>query len=397
MLLQYNRQRQIGIVRKSMDSFPHSTQVTLLTPTGRGAIAALALAGPHAADLLARWVRFRRSHVTGPTRQILYGEFLLDPHAVEEVVVCHFERHIELHCHGGPAIIRRILEILRSAGAVIVAGTAPSSLEASSPHVAEAQRQLPRALTGKTAGILLDQVQGAWYRSLQRIADLLAAAHIPQATAATQRLYRLQGMGAHLIEPWRVVVAGPPNVGKSSLVNQLLGFSRSLIMDAPGTTRDVLTGVTALSGWPVEISDTAGIHDATDVIETLGMEMGQEVIRSADLILLVTDGSQPWSAAEWPMSLPWEPVIWVHNKVDRLGAIPTDRPDGIWISALTGTGLASLQQELVTHLVPLEPIVGEGVPIHANQRELIRKLMGLLPQDPSEASRHIEQELQSIK
>ena len=95
-----------------------------------------------------------------------------------------------------------------------------------------------------------------------------------------------------------MVIAGPPNVGKSSLINALLGFQRAIVFDLPGTTRDVVTAVTALDGWPVELSDTAGLRSSDDPLELAGIEQAHRQAAAADCLLLVFDASQPWSARE---------------------------------------------------------------------------------------------------
>jgi tRNA modification GTPase len=89
-----------------------------------------------------------------------------------------------------------------------------------------------------------------------------------------------------------VVIAGPPNVGKSSLINALLGYQRAIVFDQPGTTRDVLTATTAIDGWPVELADTAGIREGDDAIETEGVARALAEIRAADLVVEVWDASQ---------------------------------------------------------------------------------------------------------
>ena len=133
--------------------------------------------------------------------------------------------------------------------------------------------------------ILLDQYHGGLEHALRRtIADLerhrLAAR--PSAIAAC---CNRADLGLHLTSPWRVVVAGPPNVGKSSLINALVGYHRAVVFDTPGTTRDVVTVGTAIDGWPVELSDTAGIRPSDDRLESrVGRAIEQT--RQADLVAL---------------------------------------------------------------------------------------------------------------
>ena len=96
-------------------------------------------------------------------------------------------------------------------------------------------------------------------------------------------------LGRHLVRPWSVVLAGPVNVGKSSLINALAGYGRSIVHHAPGTTRDAVTAATAIDGWPVELCDTAGLRPAATPVERAGIERAQERLAQADLAVLVFD------------------------------------------------------------------------------------------------------------
>ena len=104
--------------------------------------------------------------------------------------------------------------------------------------------------------------------------------------------------GLHLVRPWQVVVAGRPNVGKSSLINAIAGYQRAIVHSLPGTTRDIVSVQTALDGWPVEISDTAGLRRGSDPIEQAGIELAIDKIAAADLVVLVFDASSPWTDAD---------------------------------------------------------------------------------------------------
>jgi tRNA modification GTPase len=155
---------------------------------------------------------------------------------------------IEVHCHGGRRVVQWVVDQFlasrerkrperRATPAADAAGS-PSNL---------ALAQLIQAPTLRTAAILLDQYHGAFDRAI-RDPDQFA------------ELASWASLGRHLVAPWKVAVAGPPNVGKSSLINALAGYQRSVVSETAGTTRDVVTVQVAFDGWPVELADTAGLR-----------------------------------------------------------------------------------------------------------------------------------------
>lgn len=322
------------------------TRVAVLTPPGTGAIATLAVAGPQAWELACD--HFRPAGKPLPKRpevgRVWFGR--LGPGVGDEVVLAATaDDRIEVHCHGGRQVVQMLVDLFRIGGCV-EAGWA--EVEAMSPPGPDGGTVDPRALepltrarTVRTAGILLDQYHGA----LLRADDI-------------DRLAVLAPVGRHLVEPWRVAIAGPPNVGKSSLVNALAGFQRSIVAPTAGTTRDVVTVVLALDGWPVEFADTAGLREA-DGLEAAGINRAQAAVAAADLVVWVLDGSAP--APEHPPSN-LVPLL-VLNKTDQPPGWDWDTmPDAVRVSATTRAGLADLSAALVRRLVPNPPTPGEAVP-----------------------------------
>jgi tRNA modification GTPase len=166
-------------------------------------------------------------------------------------------------------------------------------------------------------------------------------------------------VGRHLVEPWKVVLAGAPNVGKSSLLNALAGYQRSIVAPTPGTTRDVVTTTVALDGWPVELADTAGLRPDAGPLEGQGIERARGAAATADLCLWVLDAS---SEPAWPDLAP-ERVLLVVNKADLPPAWDLTQAAGaVHVSARNGAGLGDLCDSIVERLVPHPPGPDEQVP-----------------------------------
>jgi tRNA modification GTPase len=182
----------------------------------------------------------------------------------------------------------------------------------------------------------------------------------------------------HLTIPWRVVIAGRPNAGKSSLLNALLGFQRSIISPQPGTTRDVVTAVTAFDGWPVELRDTAGLRESRDAIEAAGVASARREIEEADLLLLVIPANES-TTEHFDFDLPRRMLI-VRSKADLVEAASV-QPDEVAVSVITGVGLDMLVMQIMGLLMPLHPSAGAAVPITWSQVAVLHQACALLRRD----------------
>jgi tRNA modification GTPase len=162
------------------------------------------------------------------------------------------------------------------------------------------------------------------------------------------------------------VIAGRPNVGKSSLVNALVGYQRAIVFDQPGTTRDVVAVSTAIDGWPVELADTAGLRQAGDALEAEGIQLAENEIAAADLVLLVFDASQPLQSEDTSLLGKWPDALLVLNKSDLPAA--GEHPTGaVQTSALRREGIDTLLKAISRRLVPDPPPPGIAVPFTQRQ------------------------------
>jgi tRNA modification GTPase len=182
-------------------------------------------------------------------------------------------------------------------------------------------------------------------------------------------------LGLRLTRPWQVVIAGRPNVGKSSLINALVGYQRAIVFDQPGTTRDVVTASTVIDGWPVALSDTAGLHAADDRLEAAGIELAKERLAHADLVIWVLDATaiaDDLSAMvgeqviELGLVVPAKRLV-VLNKIDRAPGIAIPK-GAIATSAMAGTGIEQLLAVISSTLVPQVPESGAAVVFTERQR-----------------------------
>ena len=336
----------------------NETTVTVLTPPGTGAIATIRVAGVTAWAVV--MAMFRPATGTRlpavPTRHRVWfghlGEGIGDE-VVMAVKEIDPEPVLEIHCHGGRRVVAWIVEQLQSAGCV------SRQMEIETPWDV-----LARARTVRTASILLEQCQGAFSRAIQAIIDAIQASDIPLAQMRIARIIGFSELGKHLVEPWKVVVAGAPNAGKSSLMNALAGYTRSVVSPLPGTTRDIVSATLAFDGWPISLSDTAGLRFATDSLEASGVEVARRFLREADLIVWLLDSSE--AEPVWPAddALSTAKLLLVKSKIDLPAAewVLNTSPECTAISTITGEGIDTLIAQIVTRLVPIVPEPDEAVP-----------------------------------
>ncbi|WP_020473220.1 GTPase [Zavarzinella formosa] len=318
---------------------------TVLTPAGSGAIAVITIRGAGSWPLLRQLFipANRRPLSETPSRGFRFGNFA-EESGDEVILVVHHAESVEIHSHGGPLVVKWILDKLESHGVTI---ESEAKFDSGDPA---AWRLLPFAKTVRCASILLDQAHGAY----------LEAAKKP--SPETEAILRRNAIvGKHLIDPWKVVIAGRPNAGKSSLLNALAGYARSVVSAIPGTTRDTVTTEVAFDGWPVSLTDTAGLRESNDELENEGIRRAGTYLRKADLVVWVVDLDSPdpaWQIAAIPHELNNRTLV-VFNKID---AFPGRPPRAMGVSATTGEGLPELIAEIVRRLVPNPPQPGEPVP-----------------------------------
>jgi tRNA modification GTPase len=390
---------------------PTDTIAAVATPPGSGGIALIRVSGPDAVAVVGRCFRSRTGAMGVlpriQERHATVGGFFRGETLLDEVVATVFrgprsftgEDTVEVACHGGLLVTRLVLEaLLQNGGRAAKPGefTLRAYLNGRLDLAqAESVAEVIHARTERALACAQRQLQGGLTRSVATLRDSLlevlahVEAHIDfpdediAPDTAEALLGRLKGIlesiarmvrtareGEVLRQGARVAIVGPPNVGKSSLLNRLLGLDRSIVSPIPGTTRDTVEAVASIRGLPVMFIDTAGNRETHDPIEQEGIRRGREAAVTAELVLLVVDGSTSASSVEVELGrdLAGVPTILVANKCDMEGArVPSG---ALAISCKTGLGLDQLGVAIEAALLGEADAAGSegGVPIASRHR-----------------------------
>lgn len=350
-----------------------------------GAIAVLRVSGPRAKETARIFDRGFASE-PGMMRFVRVQD---DKEPIDDAMAVYFsapasytgEDMVEIDCHGGHQTVQRILGLLSGLGFRPAEGgefTRRAFLNGKMDLAqAEAVMDIITADAEQSRKAALNQLHGSVSRAIHDVEDVLldalsgidaaidypeeaeedCIARLPEQLGAgrskAERLLADGRRGRVLRDGLRVVILGRPNTGKSSLMNALAGFERAIVTDIAGTTRDVLDERLSFDGVPVRLIDTAGIREATDRAEQIGVDRALDEMRRADVQLVLLDGSAPLTAEDKTLIETTEngiPRILVVNKCD----LPrqTDYAGAISISAKTGQGLEELKREVLRLAAP---------------------------------------------
>jgi tRNA modification GTPase len=329
----------------------------VLTPLAPGAIAVVGIAGDDLPSLLVDLLRHRGADrpidwtFDRPIHcRIMEGGEMLD----EAVFLSRSPdsgRRIELCTHGGVRIVERLLGLLGRLGVGVVSADeferATTSVDA---IIASVDRTLISAASRRLACWLLAQrsLLPEFLRRWAAIGEAERAAFLARSEVARR-----------LVAGLHVAIVGPPNAGKSTLANRLIGRDRVIVSPEAGTTRDWVSETALVDGWPVRLTDTAGLRETQCEIETEAIARGRREAAGSDLVLLTIDATVPaveqqrtseQLSAE--LGIGPAPIIVVQTKCDLPDAQPRfeENADSVHVSAADGTGIASLERAIVRRL-----------------------------------------------
>ena len=378
-------------------AFPNDSIVALSTPPGRSGIGVIRLSGPHSLSILRKILN---DDEFNPTPNSLSLQSLFDPASgdlLDEALICFFkgphsftgEDVVEFHCHGSPVLLRAVIDIILNLDARL-ADPGEFSLRAVmngrmqlteaegvrdliNAQTDDAARQATRQLKGEISHRLqpakddLLKIIVRLESSLEFVEDDLPAVEQVQIEQALKKLRdNLKALaetfsrGRLLHDGLRVALVGRPNVGKSSLFNSLLGHGRAIVTEIPGTTRDTIAEPIGIHGVPISLTDTAGIREASDRIESIGIDRSRRAAADADLLIVVLDGSEPLTTDDRDLlaDVADKLHILAVNKRDLQtfslpAPIESENPSGVTrvaslsVSALTEEGLDDLRAAIL--------------------------------------------------
>ncbi len=371
------------------------TIAAIATPVGEGGIGIVRISGVGASGIASRVFRVRGSGGL-ESHRFCYGE-IVDPDngsVLDEAMVVLMssprsytrEDVLEIQCHGGYLVVRKVLELVLSQGARLADPGEFTKRAFLNGRIdllqAEAVIELIRSKTEAALALAQHQREGylsrklasakdGIFRSLAMIEayidfpedDILVPDSCEIRSSVRESLARIEGLlagfneGRVIREGVSVLIAGKPNVGKSSLLNTLLREKRAIVTAVPGTTRDIIEEVVNIKGLPVTLLDTAGIRETEDEVEQEGMRLTLEKIPLADLILFVVDGSRSFDHEDRLImeAVTGCRVILIVNKSDlpQLAELPEEleATKAVRISARAGDGIDELRETIFSMFI----------------------------------------------
>lgn len=395
------------------------TIAAISTPQAAGGIGVVRISGPQARQIAGRVFASAHGKTLDEIRgyMALYGRVHDARGDIDEAIALNFlapasftgEDVVELSCHGGIYVMRRVLQAVFAAGASpagpgeftrraflngkmglteaesVMQIISAQGVEAGKAAMAGRDGALERRIAGIREGLTTVAAHlDAWADypedDIPAIEEKDLKESLERADRELEHLLSQFEAGRALREGVETVIAGRPNVGKSTLMNLLSGCERSIVTEYAGTTRDVVEETVLLGGIPLHLADTAGIHSTLDPVERIGVARARARVQTAQLVLAVFDSSQALNEEDRLLveSVCGTPAVAVVNKSDLenkidLQYIKQNFKRIVYISALSGEGLQELEQAIASLLKTNELDPANGILFTERQRDAARR------------------------
>ena len=393
------------------------TIASISTPLGKGAVAIVRMSGDKALDFALKLFHSKNlDKKTITPRYMYFGQFSLDNFCKEQCLMVYFkspfsytgEDVVEFQVHGGVLLAQKILDACLAAGAVMAEPGEFSkraflngkiTLDKAEAIVGEINAESEAELSSSlqiTNGKLAQKILDAQDELKTMLAEIEVGMDYPDETEELQlvlnlreRLSRIKAdldtileqsqSATYLTNGINVALVGKTNVGKSSIMNALLGQDKAIVTDIKGTTRDSITESFMYKGIKLNLIDTAGIRETTDVVENLGIEKSKQNLQRADVVLFVLDGSEKEDEEDKQIEklLSGREYITLINKTDKKRVLPKKKNE-IEVSALTSANLDILKEKILNMVLHEEIDFNNLVLTNERQVQILKDAEGLL-------------------
>ena len=360
------------------------TIASVLSSPAPAAVSVILVQGPLAAQAVHTFWKPNTPNRPLQINRIRYGQWIsMESDFGEGVIVCVVSTDkIEVHSHGGPIASKRILDDLERFGLRIESSA--SSVMAIAHEAPwseiqlEAMQDLIHTQTILAANLLLDQYSGRLDEAFQSIQHMIRVENFKQARQVIEELLGFAELGLHLIHPRKLLLCGPPNSGKSSLMNSLLGFRRVIVHDTPGTTRDLVMENTALTGLPLRIIDSAGLRQTDNEVENAGIAAARNAMNGIDMALILVDLQEGWTDLHSELVDILRVPFWLIGTkadLDSGDSSLDSRNLQMKIDCRTPESIAPLVLELERFLLPPEWKKGQALPFRQRHVDWLRQCL----------------------